>query len=150
MESKKTDLQLISQFQKEFPLCSRPFLSISKSLNMSEDEVRMRFVKMQEDGLISRVGPVFTTSRVGKSFLAAVKCPVERIEEVAEIINSYREVNHNYLRENELNIWFVMTAENENVLNNKCQELENKIRLTIHKFPMKKSFKIDLSLKGVI
>ena len=135
----------------DFPLCSRPFLKIANDLktdsNITEDEIRHTFQQMIEKNIITRVGPVFSTGRVGKSFLAAVKCPLEKIEEVALKINSFQEVNHNYLRENELNIWFVMTSTSEASLYEKALELENIIELTIYKFPMIRPFKIDLSLK---
>lgn len=147
MDCNQKHLQLISRYQKDFPLCSRPFLKIANELSCDEDEIRKMFQSMKDEDLISRVGPVFTTGRVGKSFLAAVKCPSERIEDVAEKINSFEEVNHNYLRENELNIWFVMTAKDEKTLSEKTLELEKLIGLTVYKFPMIKPFKIDLSLK---
>lgn len=151
LDYSKKKLLLISRYQKEFPLCSRPFLKIaselSNDLNNTEDEIRKSFQLMINEDLISRVGPVFSTGRVGKSFLAAIKCPIEKIEEVAQIINSFKEVNHNYLRENELNIWFVMTSVDEDSLNKKVEELEKLIGLTIYQFPMIRSFKIDLSLK---
>ena len=43
------------------------------------------------------------------SLLAAVDVPDERVDPVAEIINSYRGVTHNYVREARPNIWFTMT-----------------------------------------
>ncbi len=139
--------QLILRYQKDFPLCSRPYLKIAEEIGSTEELVRSTFEEMLYEGMITRVGPVFATGRVGKSFLAAVKCPLDRINEVAEVINSYPEVNHNYLRENELNIWFVMTAIDEARLQEKALEIESKIKLPIHQFKMIRPYKIDLSLK---
>ena len=36
--------------------------------------------------------------------------PNVRLEEVAEIISAYVEVNHNYEREHGYNLWFVVTS----------------------------------------
>ncbi len=47
---------------------------------------------------------------IGSSTLAAVAAPEERFDEVAEIINGYRQVNHNYRRAHDWNVWFVVTA----------------------------------------
>lgn len=148
MESNELKTLLILNYQKEFPLCSRPFQKIAEEISSSEEIVRKTFDEMKNEGMINRVGPVFSTGSVGKSFLAAVKCPINRIDEVAGIISSYPEVNHNYLRENELNIWFVMTATNEEKLQEKALEIESKIGLKIHQFKMIRPYKIDLSLKG--
>lgn len=147
MESSDFKTQLILKYQNDFPLCSRPYLKIAEDVGSNEESIRATFEEMHQEGMITRVGPVFATGRVGKSFLAAVKCPMERINEVAEIINYYPEVNHNYLRENDLNIWFVLTAISEEKLQDKVLEIESKIKLPIHQFKMIRPYKIDLSLK---
>lgn len=147
MESSDLKTQLILKYQKDFPLCSRPYLKIAEDVGFSEELIRATFEEMLSEGMITRIGPVFATGRVGKSFLAAVKCPIDRINEVAEVINSYPEVNHNYLRENELNIWFVMTAISDEKLQEKVLEIEAKIMLPIYQFKMTRPYKIDLSLK---
>ena len=36
--------------------------------------------------------------------------PADELDEVAELVSGYPEVNHNYEREHELNLWFVVTA----------------------------------------
>ncbi len=54
--------------------------------------------------------PVFEHSLAGASTLVALAVPEARIEEVAAQINAFDEVNHNYLREHDWNLWFVMTG----------------------------------------
>lgn len=147
MEHKELLNKLILGYQEDFPLVSRPYQQIAEELNVSEAEVLAGFQKLNELDILSRLGPIFTTHRVGYSFLAAVKCPDERVSEVATIISRYEEVNHNYLRENELNLWFVCTGKNEEDLNKLVSEMEEVIQLKIHMFPMKKAFKIDLKTK---
>lgn len=135
---------LILDYQEDFPLESRPFEKIAKDLNVLEEDVRAGYQLLMDKGILSRLGPVFSTHRVGYSFLAAMKCPVERISEVSEKINSFVEVNHNYLRENELNIWFVCTGENKEALESAVRLIEEQTGLKVYPFPMKRAFKIDL------
>jgi len=139
---------LLDHFQSDFPIERNPFEVIAHALKYKENEVREGFKSLLEEGFISRVGPVFGTHKVGYSFLAAVKCPTERIEEVASVINSFDEVNHNYLRENELNLWFVVTGKNAESLDEVIEDLEVKIGLPVFRFPMIRPFKIDLQMKG--
>jgi len=139
---------LLDHFQSDFPIERNPFEVIAHALKYQENEVREGFKSLLEEGFISRVGPVFGTHKVGYSFLAAVKCPTERIEEVASVINSFDEVNHNYLRENELNLWFVVTGKNAESLDEVIEDLEVKIGLPVFRFPMIRPFKIDLQMKG--
>lgn len=121
---------------------------MSVETGASAELIQQILGELSEAGLISRIGPVFGTHKVGYSFLAAMKCPPERIEEVAEMINSFEEVNHNYLRENALNLWFVMTGPDAAHLDRAVRTLEEKSGLNVHRFPMIRPFKIDLSLKG--
>lgn len=150
LEFKELLNHLILGYQENFPLEARPFRKIASDLNVLEADVLKGFQFLSERGILSRLGPIFTTHRAGYSFLAAVKCPAERIEEVAQIINSYEEVNHNYLRENELNLWFVCTGKDQETLMKMVSELERKIDLKIYPFPMKQAFKIDLKAKKEI
>jgi len=41
---------------------------------------------------------------IGSSTLAAVRAPADRFDEIATVINDYRQVNHNYARDHEWNM----------------------------------------------
>lgn len=148
MDNRDLITSLILKYQNSFPLSERPFMTIAQELNLSEEEVQQAFINMIEEGIITRVGPVFETNKVGRSYLAAIRCPESRINEVSRIINSYPEVNHNYERENELNLWFVLTGKNEEHLESVKNEIEVRTGLIVYPFEMEKPFKIDLSLKN--
>lgn len=150
MDYKILAQKLVDRYQENFPLEPRPFDSIARELGVTEEEVMNCLRKMQETGIIGRVGPLFHAQRMGASTLAAVACPVERIEQVAEVINGFHEVNHNYQREDELNIWFVVTAPDQAKLNEVISEIESACQLKVLKFPMIRPYKIDLSYKGNI
>lgn len=150
MEYKEIVQGLIDNFQNDFPLVESPYIEMAKKLNSSEEDVMSVLNKMLGDDLIGRVGPIYRTHKVGYSLLAACSCAESKIAEVAGIINAFKEVNHNYERENELNLWFVVTAKDEESVYRVCSEIEEKCSLKVLCFPMVKPYKIDLSVKEKI
>lgn len=150
MDYKEIAQLLIDNFQNDFPLESRPYFIMAEKIGTSEDMIMKALTKMKEDDLISRIGPIYKTNRVGKSFLAACSISEDLLVQAADFINSFNEINHNYIRENELNFWFVVTGPTEEVINNVCTEIENKFDVKVYKFKMVKPYKIDLSFNGKI
>ena len=138
------DKQLIDHYQRNLPVCERPYLEMARSLGISEDEVISRLAVLQQQQVLSRVGPVFEHSQAGASLLAAVAAPVEQIDLVAARINSAPGVNHNYAREHLYNLWFVMTAPDEDTLDERLDELEHQLKLPILRLPMVEGYHIDL------
>ena len=135
---------LLNDFQHNLPLTSEPYAEMAKQLGVSEDDVLNALQGLQDSALVSRVGAVFKPNRIGVSTLAAMSVPVERLDEVAQIINSYPEVNHNYEREHAFNMWFVATAANDEDLHATLQSMEQETGLTIMSLPMVEDYHIDL------
>jgi DNA-binding Lrp family transcriptional regulator len=104
---------LLNDYQQNFPLSPTPYKDIAEQLGVSEEEVLMAFQTLAEQQMISRIGPVIAPNSIGNSALVAMAVPEEDLPRVAEIVNSYPEVNHNYERENRFNLWFVLIADNE-------------------------------------
>lgn len=138
------DQQLINHYQRNLPVCERPYREMADTLGISEDEVISRLAVLQQQQVLSRVGPVFEHSQAGASLLAAVAAPVEQIDLVAARINSAPGVNHNYAREHLYNLWFVMTAPDEDTLDEWLDELEHQLKLPILRLPMVEGYHIDL------
>ena len=138
------DQQLINHYQRNLPVCERPYREMADTLGISEDEVISRLAVLQQQQVLSRVGPVFEHSQAGASLLAAVAAPVEQIGLVAPRINSAPGVNHNYAREHLYNLWFVMTAPDEDTLDERLDELEHQLKLPILRLPMVEGYHIDL------
>lgn len=147
MDYKTLAQHLVNSYQDDFPLESRPFESIAKGLGVSEQEVMECLDRMKEAGLIGRVGPLYNAQKMGASALAAIACDPTRIDQVADFINKYHEVNHNYQREDELNLWFVITAPDVQRLNEVIFEIESGCGVRVLKFPMVRPYKIDLSFR---
>jgi DNA-binding Lrp family transcriptional regulator len=144
MRQDTVDQQLINHYQRNLPVCERPYREMADTLGISEDEVISRLAVLQQQQVLSRVGPVFEHSQAGASLLAAVAAPVEQIDLVAARISSAPGVNHNYAREHLYNLWFVMTAPDEDTLDERLDELEHQLKLPILRLPMVEGYHIDL------
>jgi len=135
---------LLNDFQHGLPLVSRPFQAIAEKLGVSEDVIIKTLNQLQEQGFVSRVGAVFRANSVGASTLAAMSVPESQLEEVAMMINGYSEVNHNYQREHHFNLWFVLTASNDQELNSVLDDIELRSGLPVMYLPMIEDYHIDL------
>ncbi|WP_253273070.1 hypothetical protein [Halomonas sp. PR-M31] len=71
--------------------------------------------------------------------------PENEQEAWAELINRAPGVNHNYAREHEFNLWFVMTAVDEKQLDKRLDHLEAELGRPLLRLPMLEGFHIDLS-----
>ncbi|WLQ17262.1 Lrp/AsnC family transcriptional regulator [Hahella aquimaris] len=138
---------ILSDYQKGFPLTPRPFFTLASQLGCTEDEVLACLQRLQQQGVISRIGPVFNHRRAGASTLAALRAPVEQLQDIAELINTYDEVNHNYLREHDLNLWFVVTAPDTDHLDAVIRNMETATGLKVWRLPMVRPYHIDLGFR---
>jgi DNA-binding Lrp family transcriptional regulator len=141
------DKNLLNDFQRDFPLNATPYKDVAEKLGTDEATVIKRLTEMKESGLISRVGPVFKVNGVGVSTLAAMTVPEKRLLDVAGLISSYDEVNHNYEREHHFNLWFVLTATTTEKLDEVIEDIEYQTGLQVMKLPMLDDYHIDLGFR---
>ncbi len=104
------DRALLDRWQRDLPLVPRPFAAMAETLGLGETEVLARLGRLASVGAISRIGGTCRPNTAAASTLAAVAAPDARIEDVAAAIGAEPGVNHCYLRENAINIWFVATG----------------------------------------
>ncbi|MGB4498986.1 MAG: Lrp/AsnC family transcriptional regulator [Methylococcaceae bacterium] len=144
-----TNLQkkLLNDFQRDFPISATPFADIAEKLNVSENAVLAAFQELNDKNFIGRIGAIIPPNQIGVSTLAAISVPENELNIVAEKVSSFSEVNHNYERENALNLWFVVIANNAAHLNNVIEKIEQKTGYDVLCFPLEKEFFIDLSFK---
>ncbi|MEB0121584.1 Lrp/AsnC family transcriptional regulator [Pseudomonas sp. CCI1.2] len=136
--------QLMDRFQHGMPLCPEPFKEMATVLGCSEDHVLACLQQMERTGTLSRIGPVFEHSRAGASTLAAFAVPAERLQQVAEHVSQYAEVNHNYAREHFYNLWFVLTGPDRPHIDRVLGKLKTETSLTPLDLPMLTAYRIDL------
>jgi DNA-binding Lrp family transcriptional regulator len=141
------DRRLLDEWQRDFPLVPRPFAVIGEQTGLDEDEVIRRYVRLRENGAITRIGATVRPNTIAVSTLAAIAVPENRIEEVAAIIGSEQGVNHSYLREHHWNLWFVATAPDDAGLQASLARIEGRSGLRVLGFPLLRAFNIDLGFR---
>jgi len=63
---------------------------------------------------------------------------------VAALVNSYREVNHNYVRDHVVNLWFVVTAGSRDRVRTVLAEIEAATGLAVLDLPMVQGYRVDM------
>ncbi len=137
-------LGLLNRCQRGFPLEARPFAAVGRAQGVAEDTVLDACRRGIAEGTISRVGVVFAPGAVGASTLAAMQVPAADLERVAAIVSAQPEVNHNYEREHELNLWFVATAATPAALDAALARIASLAAREVIALPLVEEFHIDL------
>lgn len=147
MQLDNTDRRLLNLIQTDFPICSKPYFVLGDKLGISEDEVLQRLEQLMSNDIIRRLGGVFDSRKLGyKGTLCAIKVPTERIDEVAEVINSYIGITHNYLRDHQYNMWFTILAQSPKKVEQLLQEIKEKTGINeLINLPSERFFKILVS-----
>ena len=105
------DKQLLNLIQGNIPFAKRPFAVIAERLDSDEDTVIKRLGYLKDQGYIRRIGPFFDSARLGYvSTLVALRVNPGLMKDVAEAVNVYPGVTHNYEREGKYNLWFALLS----------------------------------------
>lgn len=139
------DRQLINDYQSGFPLCSDPYAEVGAKLGIDAEEVLARIEALLDSGFLSRFGPLFDIEAMGGEFtLTAMEVPEARYDEVTEIVNGFDEVAHNYEREHQLNMWFVLACESREHTEEILAKLHQASGIKPYPFPKLQEFFIGL------
>ena len=145
----ETDRRIINGLQGGFPVSERPFAEAATRLDLSEDELIARLAAMLAQGTLSRFGPLYDAERLGGAVtLAALAAPPSRFDEVAAIVNGFPEVAHNYARDHELNMWFVVATERPERLPEVLSEINAATGLEVFNFPKLDEYFLELRLEA--
>jgi len=140
------DRAILQILQKDFSVTVQPYLEIAHKLGTTEEEVMARITALKNRGLIRRIGGVFDSRKMGYySTLCAMQVPPQRIQTTAEAISKIEGVTHNYLRDNEWNMWFTLTAQSKEEADKILSELEATAGIPVFAMPAKKTYKINVS-----
>ena len=137
-------LGLANTWQRDFPLKPRPFREIAQHAGLPESTVLAHFSRMEQQGVIDRIGPVFRPNTVGASSLAAMAVPPARLEAVAAFVSSQPGVNHNYEREHRYNLWFVATGASAAEVQWTLSCIESGTAIAVLRLPLLEEFHVDL------
>jgi DNA-binding Lrp family transcriptional regulator len=143
----RLEQQLLNDFQHGLPLSPTPYADLAEKLGVYESTVIENLQRLQTEGVISRVGAVFRPNRVGVSTLAAMAVPEQELEKIADIVSSFDEVNHNYERDHQFNLWFVVVATDDESLQSTLAEIEERSGYKVMDLPMMDDYFIDLGFE---
>ena len=139
------DRRIINRLQGGFPISERPFQEAAEQLDTTESELITRLRCMLDDGLLTRFGPMYHAENMGGAVtLCAMKVPADRFDEVAAQVNSFAEVAHNYQRDHEMNMWFVLATETPEQLEATLQQIETVTGIPVFNLPKREEFFVGL------
>ncbi|MCL6282594.1 AsnC family transcriptional regulator [Ruegeria sp. 2012CJ41-6] len=141
------DRQLLDNWQRGFPITGQPFGELARALTLSEGEVIARLRQMRASGRITRVGGTIAPGTISASTLAAIAAPEDRIDEVAARIDAEPGVNHNYLREDHWNLWFVATGPDRTHVQGTLGRISRDTGLQVLNLPLLRPFNVDLGFR---
>jgi DNA-binding Lrp family transcriptional regulator len=105
------DKSLLNVLQGSLPVCSRPFAAIGAALGTDEQTVLTHVRALKAAGYLRRIGTFFNSAQLGyKGTLVALAVAPAAVTDVAEYINQFTGVTHNYEREGRYNLWFTLNT----------------------------------------
>jgi len=142
-----TDRRIVNALHGGFPVCERPYLAAATALGLAEDELIARLDRLLADGTLTRFGPLFDAEALGGAFtLAAMRVPAAAWDRVVAAVNALPEVAHNYARDHELNLWFVLGTETPDGIAAAIARIERETGLPVYAFPKEREFFVELRL----
>ncbi|MGB8219426.1 MAG: Lrp/AsnC family transcriptional regulator [Methanoregula sp.] len=143
------DLKILDTLQQDVPLVARPWEAIAARLDIPEALLLERLRHLNEEGVIRGISPIVESRALGitAATLVALPVPAERIREVAGLINAYPEVSHNFRRDHYYSLWFTLSAESKEALEQLLSEILTKTgfsRDRILDLPTVNKIKIDV------
>jgi len=101
------DLNIMRATQAGLPLTAKPYHAIAEQLGLSVDQVIERMRRMQELGVIRRIGAVPNHYKLGYRFngMTVWNVPDEKIDALGQRIGRLDFVSHCYHRPRHLPLW---------------------------------------------
>ncbi len=142
------DRAIINRLQGGFPVSDHPYREAADHLGISEAELIQRLERMLEKRQLSRFGPLYNAERLGGGLsLCAMSIPEEDFERVAEQVNAFSEVAHNYARDHRLNMWFVLATETPTRIESVLAEIEDVTGYQVYNMPKREEFFVGLKFE---
>ncbi len=141
------DRKIINVLQSGFPISNEPYADVAAQMGISEAELITRLQALLDNKILSRFGPMYDAQKMGGSFsLVALQVPEEDFDSVAEVVNSYSEVAHNYQRDHKFNMWFVIATETPQQISEVNRDIEKRTGLKVFNFPKLAEYFVGLQL----
>ncbi len=141
------DRSIVNRLQEGLPVCARPFDAVAAELELPVDELLARLQGLLDDKVLSRFGPMYNAESMGGALsLCAMQVPTDRFDDVAEQVNAFAEVAHNYERDHLLNMWFVIATEHAGQAAAVISDIEQQTGCRVYDMPKQEEFFIGLRL----
>jgi DNA-binding Lrp family transcriptional regulator len=103
----EVDLKIMRVTQAGLPLTAQPYQTVAEQLGLTGDEVIARMQRMQELGVIRRIGAVPNHYKLGYRFngMTVWNVPDEKIDALGQKIGRLDFVSHCYHRPRHLPLW---------------------------------------------
>lgn len=139
------DCRIINELQRGLPVSETPYADIARRLGTSESELLASLQRMLDDGTLTRFGPLYHAEKMGGGLtLAAMAIPAADFEAVAEAVNAFPEVAHNYARDHRLNMWFVLATESPERIGEVIAKIEQQTGYPVYNMPKQEEFFVGL------
>ena len=143
----KTDRAIVNVLQQGFPVCERPFAEAAALLGLGEDDLISRVKMLLDARVLTRFGPLYQAERLGGAYALAAMCvPRADFNRVADAVNVLPEVAHNYERDHEFNMWFVLATETPRGVSEAIERIERDTGCTVCAFPKEREFFVGMRL----
>ena len=140
--------RIINELQEGFPISDYPYAEIAEKLATTETELLQRLSRLLDSGLLTRFGPMFHAEQLGGALaLCAMQVPEAHFESVANQVNQFSQVAHNYEREHRLNMWFVLATETQDELQDTLVAIEEKTGYRVYNMPKLEEFYVGLRFR---
>ena len=141
------DRRIINALQGDFPLVDEPYREAAEALGMNEAELLARLQRMLDERILTRFGPMFQIERMGGRFvLAAMRVPEPDYDRIADIVNAFPEVAHNYRSEHAYNMWFVLATEKPEDIAATVARIEAATGHPVAAFPKEREYFVEMKL----
>ncbi len=142
------DRAIINQLQGGFPICEHPYQVMADQFGITESDLIQRLEQMLEKKQLSRFGPMYHAERLGGGLsLCAMSIPDDEFDHVVDQVNSFPEVAHNYARDHELNMWFVLATETPERIDSVLEEIEQATGYQVYNMPKQHEFYVGLKFE---
>ncbi len=141
------DRAMVNVLQGGLPICERPYAEVAARLGTNEAGLIRRLEALLADGTLSRFGPMYHAERMGGALtLCAMQVPEHDFDAVADKVNAFPEVAHNYARGHAFNMWFVLATEDPTRIEQVIGEIETVTGLRVCNMPKLEEFYVGLKL----
>lgn len=144
-EFTEVERAVINRLQSGLPLVSSPYAVVADELDMTEEVVLRTLQDLLDRRILTRFGPMFHAGEMGGGLtLAAMRIPEQNFDSITAKINAFAEVAHNYRREHELNMWFVLATEAPDDIARVIAGIESATGYPVYNMPKEEEFHVHL------